>query len=848
EAITKAQAALLADQTAAATELNTLRELATEMLHNIRQTTARDKANTMEVRDGIAQQRDAVFAATTADKLKQIDYFAAADAKMAEVVSVGLQADQQIRVDRNEGFASFARAMANNRHLGVRADLTPPPPPLPSPSSQNSVGVAWPDWLTYTHYLFGRNETPIDGLDSALNVGTMIGRGMVVLAGSGLVMVAAAPVVAGAVGTYGMAAIYTVGAGMAVHDVWQTGLQFYRWDYLSVQEREDLVAHTALIGIGALVGRAGLKKGPPCGCRSWLKVCFVAGTPVHANSQSGEVWYAGAGIALVGTIGGVVVSERRRKRRQQMHDDCFLDSDEFAEDNETSDWHNDLHEGEDMNFDELCDRLFHDDADFWGADHLESDRHDRSHHAPSDEPTSSRSGSRLTSTGTMRTSGRSLTYLARHSESNSATSLAERDTQLLTQPSTNAVVATETTESVESSSWWRKLNAAGFFCGLLLAAMLLAKGYRVETSPTRPIEQVKVGERVLVNAPEEALATDFARLNGFDASWNASDGSLEVDDADDPLRQLASATPEAVTQADYRLIKLHATEVWPDGTIDNINVETLQPWQWLHENEVHVGGKAPLPLDAEEMGLTGNYTCKVLDILPIPELERGPGRVVLTTVNHLNRDVRELTLRDTNGTEETLRPTGNHKFYSVSRGEWLAASELQNGERLDGINGEVTVVSSRTIPGKHRVYNFTVQGEHLYRVANCGVLVHNQCPKGLLSLLPDFRSGRLLAEHYAKHVKGVMVRSRGRLVPKKGGPDMPEFNSMQEYHNAARQFHSGAPGQGVHEAVRADGDFVRFDPATGYFGIRTSDGIVKTFFRPDGDAIAQFEYFLKQLF
>jgi hypothetical protein len=37
----------------------------------------------------------------------------------------------------------------------------------------------------------------------------------------------------------------------------------------------------------------------------------------------------------------------------------------------------------------------------------------------------------------------------------------------------------------------------------------------------------------------------------------------------------------------------------------------------------------------------------------------------------------------------------------------------------------VAVVSTRRIPGTHRVYNFTVQGEHLYRVAQAGVLVHN---------------------------------------------------------------------------------------------------------------------------
>jgi len=155
------------------------------------------------------------------------------------------------------------------------------------------------------------------------------------------------------------------------------------------------------------------------------------------------------------------------------------------------------------------------------------------------------------------------------------------------------------------------------------------------------------------------------------------------------------------------------------------HLETLQPWQWIDAHEVHVGGQAPLPLDVVEMGLPEGITGKVIDIAPCPPFRAGRGRVILTTVNHLHRDVWELALRDRDGTAETIRPTGAHLFYSHSRGQWLAASELQAGERLDGVSGPVAVVSTRRIPGTHRVYNFTVQGEHLYRVTQAGVLVHN---------------------------------------------------------------------------------------------------------------------------
>ncbi|GIW99635.1 MAG: hypothetical protein KatS3mg111_2968 [Pirellulaceae bacterium] len=97
------------------------------------------------------------------------------------------------------------------------------------------------------------------------------------------------------------------------------------------------------------------------------------------------------------------------------------------------------------------------------------------------------------------------------------------------------------------------------------------------------------------------------------------------------------------------------------------------------------GAEVPLPLDLVEMGLPEGLTGTVLSIQQCPQPPPGPGRLVLTTVNHLNRDVIELDLRASDGKLETLRPTGNHKFYSVTRNAWLSAAELVEGEQLDGV-------------------------------------------------------------------------------------------------------------------------------------------------------------------
>lgn len=61
---------------------------------------------------------------------------------------------------------------------------------------------------------------------------------------------------------------------------------------------------------------------------------------------------------------------------------------------------------------------------------------------------------------------------------------------------------------------------------------------------------------------------------------------------------------------------------------------------------------------------------------------------------------------------------------------------------------------------------------------------------------------------------------------------MPEFKSFAEYRTAARGFMGGGKGDGVLEGVRPDGDLVRFDPRTGNFGLRSPQGVIRTFFRP----------------
>jgi RHS repeat-associated protein len=103
----------------------------------------------------------------------------------------------------------------------------------------------------------------------------------------------------------------------------------------------------------------------------------------------------------------------------------------------------------------------------------------------------------------------------------------------------------------------------------------------------------------------------------------------------------------------------------------------------------------------------------------------------------------------------------------------------------------------------------------------------------------DFGSPSSAFSHYSKHVKGVILGKNGSATVKPGGADMPEFTSFSQYRAAARDFMGGAAGPGVIERGRGT-DVLRVDPSTGYFGVRSQDGTIRTFFRPDGDPVAYF--------
>jgi hypothetical protein len=121
----------------------------------------------------------------------------------------------------------------------------------------------------------------------------------------------------------------------------------------------------------------------------------------------------------------------------------------------------------------------------------------------------------------------------------------------------------------------------------------------------------------------------------------------------------------------------------------------------------------------------------VLAIESCPCISSGVGRVVTGTFTHVRGGILRIRLA---GLAEPLGVTSNHSIYSSDRLDFVPAGELRVGETLRNLDGDVRIESIEQLGSEERVYNLEIHGEHVFRVASCGVLVHNSsgadAPKG----------------------------------------------------------------------------------------------------------------------
>jgi RHS repeat-associated protein len=218
-----------------------------------------------------------------------------------------------------------------------------------------------------------------------------------------------------------------------------------------------------------------------------------------------------------------------------------------------------------------------------------------------------------------------------------------------------------------------------------------------------------------------------------------------------------------VNQDTWRLIKLRMPN--PDGSNDVIEIECLRSLDWIEENHIQEEGTTYFVLP--EMGLEGRAIVETIE--PCPDIENAPGRVILSTITHMNGYVYEIRLK---GTGELIEPTRLHRLYSEDRQDWIPTHEFQEGERLRTSTGSVFIESITKKPGIHRVYNLEIETDHCYYVSEENILSHNDNPCGRSTFVDQMnpyeatRYERYWRQKYGEIFEGIPnTRERTYTIP-----------------------------------------------------------------------------------
>ena len=297
----------------------------------------------------------------------------------------------------------------------------------------------------------------------------------------------------------------------------------------------------------------------------------------------------------------------------------------------------------------------------------------------------------------------------------------------------------------DSSTGRNLISAAIFAAGLLLAGYVYYSGDTVPSPApaaqvnqvsrskpaVKPIEQIRVGDRVAAHNPE---VSNVERASWEEPDWrtwvklslritkqNGSHADVEV------LRPRAWLRENLIFAATRRPCMLKLPVAAPTTSRSLIPLHPVYCELIATASSIEAGGGEVAGLcaylDLPELGIQGLGL--VTDIQLLPLVKPGTGRVVTATFAHSSADVIDLVIEDSTGQQESIGVTSNHPFWSIDRQQFIPAGDLQNGESLQAYSGRTQHIVSKTPRKDATVYNLEVHGEHVYYVGKGNVLVHN---------------------------------------------------------------------------------------------------------------------------
>ena len=160
--------------------------------------------------------------------------------------------------------------------------------------------------------------------------------------------------------------------------------------------------------------------------------------------------------------------------------------------------------------------------------------------------------------------------------------------------------------------------------------------------------------------------------------------------------------------------------------------------------------------------------------------------------------------------------TPEHPFWVQGQG-WVPIKDIPVGTPVAKADGDTMIMSNEVIDEPLEVFNISVENTPNYFVGTERVWVHNaSCDiGGGGGTGAQFADNAKLMDHYNRHGSDF-----GAKTP-------------AEYVQQADVFLTGQMSPGTLQKTRANGDVVRFNPATDEFGVISSSGVIRTYYKPD---------------